>query len=101
MDASATRSSTTVSGGTSRSTTPLKKNEPPHRIERTPSSDQSRASIRSSWAVIAVISAFDAGIIRRIRLAHPIPGHDFESPLFRARDDLDHLAFVVIGRVGL
>src|SRR3984893_11016351 len=53
MAASATRSSTTVSGGNSRSATPLKKNDPPHSTESSPSRDQSRASIRLSLAVIA------------------------------------------------
>ena len=47
--ASATRSSTTVSGGSSRSTMPLKKNEPPHSTESTASSDQSLMSMR--WSV--------------------------------------------------
>src|ERR1700716_556345 len=46
--ASATRSKTTVSGGNSFSTTPLKKNDPPHSTESNASSDQSRGSIRSS-----------------------------------------------------
>src|SRR6185369_3566269 len=37
--ASATRSSTSVNGGNSRSTTPLKKNDPPHSTESADSSD--------------------------------------------------------------
>src|SRR5882757_3350258 len=48
-----TRRKTTVKGGNSRSTTPLKKNDPPHSTESNASSDQSRESIRSSLAVIA------------------------------------------------
>src|ERR1700676_4881721 len=53
MAASATRNKTSVSGGSSFSTIPLKKNDPPHSTESTQSSDQSRASIRSSLDVIA------------------------------------------------
>ncbi len=55
--ASATRRKTSVNGGNSRSTTPLKKNEPPQSTERKASSDQSRTSIRS---VLAVISSHPA-----------------------------------------
>src|SRR5258705_431869 len=33
------------------------------------------------------------------RFTHPISGHEFATRLFRPRDDLDHLAFVVVGRV--
>src|SRR5262245_46358082 len=53
MAASSTRNSTSVKGGNSRSTTPLKKNDPPQRIESRPRSDQSRASIRLSLEGIA------------------------------------------------
>jgi hypothetical protein len=51
--ASATRRNTIVRGGSSCSDTAAKKNDPPHSTERTPSSDQSRASIRWSLEVIA------------------------------------------------
>ena len=73
--ASATRNSTTVSGGNSRSTTPLKKNEPPHNTESTASSDQSLASIRWSLDVICG-SAIQvrADVYGKGRKAgHPIP----------------------------
>ena len=52
MVASVTRKNTSVSGGNSRSTTPLKKNEPPHSTDSRPSSDQSRASMEVLLAVI-------------------------------------------------
>src|SRR5258707_13629102 len=98
--ASATRRNTNVNGGNSRNTTPLKKNDPPHRIESRPSSDQSRASIEVSWAVIAIHICDRADIFRGGRFSHPIPGHSFATPLFRPREELDHFAFVVVGRVG-
>jgi hypothetical protein len=50
---SATRKSTSVSGGNSCSAAPLKKNEPPQRTESTASSDQPRASIRLSFGGMA------------------------------------------------
>ncbi len=73
--ASATRSSTTVSGGNSRSTTPLKKNEPPHSTDSTASSDQSRASILMSLDVICGSAIQDrADAYGKGRNAgHPIP----------------------------
>lgn len=46
--ARATRASTMVSGGSSRTATPAKKNEPPQSTERRTSSAQSRASIAVS-----------------------------------------------------
>ena len=72
--ASATRSKTTVSGGNSRNTTPLKKNEPPHSTESRPSSDQSRASILFS----SRIHSGSISALRRIYSGyqghcHPIP----------------------------
>jgi hypothetical protein len=51
---SATRKNTSVSGGNSRRAAPLKKNDPPQRIESTASSDQSRASIRLSFGSICL-----------------------------------------------
>src|SRR6266446_2490464 len=89
--ASATRRNTTVNGGNSFSTTPLKKNEPPQSTESRPSSDQSRASIEASFAVITVISA----AAQVYSTAPDIPTR-FPSPLFRPRDDLDHPAFVFV-----
>ena len=94
--ASATRRNTTVSGGNSFSTTPLKKNEPPHRTESRPSSDQSRASIEVSFAVMAAHICDRADLFRRAGFSHPISG----QPLFRPRDDLDHPAFVFVGHLG-
>jgi hypothetical protein len=52
-----TRRNTRVSGGNSRNAAPLKKNEPPQRIESTASSDQSRASIRLSFGDMRLTSA--------------------------------------------
>ena len=73
--ASATRSSTTVSGGNSRSTTPWKKNEPPHSTESTASSNQSLASIRWSLEIICGSAIQDrADAYGKGRNAgHPIP----------------------------
>src|SRR5450631_464793 len=65
MAASAPRSKTSVSGGSPRNTTPLKKNDPPHSTESRPSSDQSRASIRLSQDVIAA-HVFEIGQTLRI-----------------------------------
>src|SRR6478735_4442339 len=75
--ASATRRNTTVNGGNSLKTTPLKKNDPPHRIESRPSSDQSRASIEVSVAVIAVHICEHADLFHRAGLSHPVPGRDY------------------------
>ena len=73
MAASSTRNSTSVNGGSSRSTTPLKKNEPPHRTESRPSSDQSRASIRPSLTVIAQEPGESRNQLDRTHAAvHPI-----------------------------
>src|SRR5262245_35858889 len=88
--ASATRSSTSVKGGSSRSTTPLKKNDPPHSTESAASNAQSRASIRPSLAVISrgpgeIVATASADDHRR--------PPDFRK-LFRPQDDLDHLVFV-------
>src|SRR3954463_655518 len=99
MAASATRRNTTVNGGNSFSTTPLKKNDPPHRIESRPSSDQSRASIEVSFEVIAAHICDLADLFRCAGLSHPISGMDSRR-LFRPRDDLDHPAFVVVGYLG-
>jgi hypothetical protein len=82
--ASATRSSTTVSGGNSRSATPLKKNEPPHSTESMASSDQSLASIRWSLDVIcgsAIQDRADAYGKRRTRATR------FLNTTSRARKD--------------
>jgi hypothetical protein len=70
---SATRKSTSVSGGNSRSAAPSKKNEPPQSTESTTSSDQSRASIRLSFEGMA---SHDGGRDSRLRQRggqrHPI-----------------------------
>src|SRR5258705_13864282 len=99
--ASATRRNTTVSGGNSFNNTPLKKNEPPHRTESRPSSDQSRASIEASLVVIAAQIRDQRALFSRARFCHPISGYrsvpDTGSRrLFRPRDDLDHSAFVFV-----
>src|SRR3981081_3012732 len=102
--ASATRSKTTVSGGNSFSTTPLKKNDPPHSTESTASRDQSRASIRSSLAVIAAhIIASGQPLTRNTgTMATRFPRmRKAMHRLLRPRHDLDHFSFVVIGRIGL
>lgn len=56
---SATRNSTSVSGGHSRNAGPLKKNEPPQRTDSTASSDQSRASIRLSFGDMGLTSMIE------------------------------------------
>src|SRR5262245_21725146 len=90
--ASATRKKTSVNGGSSRSTTPLKKNDPPHSTDNAASSDQSRASIRPSVAGIFQRPAETCGRLDLPAAAvHPISGQ-----LSRSRDDLDHRAFIVI-----
>src|SRR6476646_4527008 len=86
-----TRRNTTVNGGNSLSTTPLKKNEPPHSTESRPSSDQSRASIEASFVVITVISAATP-----LYSAAPGIATRFPTSLFRPRHDLDHPAFVFV-----
>ena len=90
-----------MNGGNSFSTTPLKKNDPPHRIESRPSSDQSRASIDVSFAVIAAHIRDFADLFRRAGLSHPISERSFAALLFRPRDDLDHPAFVFIRHLSL
>src|SRR5712664_1339568 len=80
MAAIVTRSNTTVSGGNSRSTTPLKKNDPPHSTDSNASSDQSRASIRLSLAGICGSHLREsADAYRKSRRDdHPIPAGDKE-----------------------
>src|SRR4051794_40753590 len=99
--ASATRRNTSVNGGNSFSTKPLKKNDPPQRIESRPSSDQSRASIEVSFAVMATHICDSADLFRHAGLSHPISGRSFATLLFRPRNDLDHPALVVVGHLGL
>ena len=72
--ASATRSSTTVSGGNSRIATPTKKNEPPHNTESSASSHQSLMSMRRSLEVMAArMQAIDHHYDERPQRDHPIP----------------------------
>jgi hypothetical protein len=73
MAASSTRNSTSVNGGSPRSTTPLKKNDPPQRIESRPRSDQSRASIVVSLAVMAAQIGRQTALFSCTGLCHPIP----------------------------
>src|SRR5207247_3361718 len=94
--ASATRRNTTVNGGNSFNTTPLKKNDPPHRTESRPSSDQSRASIEVSFVLIAAHICDHTALFRCAGLPTRFPDMD---P--RPRDDLDHPAFVVVRHLGL
>src|SRR3954468_5906883 len=78
---SATRKSTNVSGGNSRSAAPLQKNEPPQSTESTASSDQSRASIRLSFGDMA---SHDGGRDSRLRQhgeqRHPISD---DAPVYK------------------
>jgi hypothetical protein len=78
--ASATRSRTNVKGGNSRSTTPLKKNDPPHSTESAASSDQSRTSIRPSLAVMSSI--------RQVRGADAYPDAARPSTRFQGNQRL-------------
>ena len=68
----ATRSSTMVKGGTVLTTTPTKKNDPPHRIERASSRDQSRRLMRAEVGICDV-DTLARGHASRILLKKLLP----------------------------
>src|SRR5215475_3228844 len=68
-----TRNSTSVSGGNPFKARPLKKKEPPHKTESTPSSAKSLASIRPSFEVMAAHPSCSNEAVPDARSAvHPI-----------------------------